>query len=674
MTQKIPLLFGVHAHQPVGNFPEVVDDAVVRCYQPFLETLYRFPDFAFAFHSSGWLLDYLGRHHAPVMHLLQEMVARGQVELVGAGDTEPVLASIPHQDRLGQLKAMKERLERNFGQCPQGAWLTERVWDPSSVPALVESGIRYVVVDDYHFLCAGLETADLGHFYRTEESGQPIDVFPISEALRYRLPFSEVAEAVAYIASIGQGSQHGIAAIYFDDIEKFGLWPDTYDWVYSQGWLEQFLAAILHSDTVVPMHFARYREMHQPRGIVYLPTVSYREMNAWTLPPDLAREYGGFLHQEQEAGRLERRKALIRGGTWKSFLARYPESNWMHKRMLQLSARFHTLPKHRQTQEMREMLYAAQSNDAYWHGLFGGIYLPHLRRAIFHAITRLEGLLDKVQKRSPLARLDVDLDGAEEWFYHDRVAQAVVRPSPHAAMVEWNHYPLAHNFGDVLARRDEAYHDRIRERQIPTVHDGAGIASAHDRISYRNAITEEDLVFDDLPCHSFLDHLGEELLSYQVREEADPPVFCAASTAGWRVEKSFGLRKGVLSVAYLCRPGPAEGGNTVLRTRLYLSMPSCDGPGGQLWVDGSQIGGFGQEAGTASGTDFLLKDSVLGGAVLWHLGFPASWRCWPHRTVSQSEAGFEKIMQGWVLELEWTLSCGQELQIGLTGRIMADHG
>jgi len=52
----------------------------------------------------------------------------------------------------------------------------------------------------------------------------------------------------------------------------------------------------------------------------------------------------------------------------------------MHKRMLGLSERLHVLPEDKRTLEMVDELYIAQANDAYWHGLFGGLYLPHLRR------------------------------------------------------------------------------------------------------------------------------------------------------------------------------------------------------------------------------------------------------------------------------------------------------
>ena len=283
----LALLFGAHGHQPVGNFPSVLATAHERCYRPFLRTLHRFPGFCFSLHFSGCLLDYLLARHPGDMALLAEMVDRGQVELFGGGDCEPVLAAIPERDRIGQILALSEMLERRFGCRPTGAWLTERVWEPTVVPALADCGIRYVTVDDYHFLCAGKDAGDLDGFHTTEEGGRRLDIFPISEALRYRLPFSPAADAVAYLEQLAAAGR--AAAIYFDDIEKLGI--------------------------------------------------------------------------------------------WRNFFTRYPESNWMHKRVLAASQRLAGLAPELRAPEMTSALYRAQGNDAYWHGLFGGIYLPHLRRA-----------------------------------------------------------------------------------------------------------------------------------------------------------------------------------------------------------------------------------------------------------------------------------------------------
>jgi len=126
------------------------------------------------------------------------------------------------------------------------------------------------------------------------------------------------------------------------------------------------------------------------------------------------------------------------------------------------------------------------------------------------------------------------------------------------------------------------------------------------------------------------------------------------------------LRNGCLSVRYAGKG--IKDAATTFTTRIYLAMPSCDGPAGCLSVDAAVVGGFAAElSGTAR--EFRLDDAVLGGSVEIQLPEQIAWQAWPHRTVSQSEAGFEKIMQAWVLELTWPVvgeefSASLQIQVG----------
>ena len=502
---SIALLLGVHAHQPVGNFDFVLEDAHQRCYRPFLQTLHRYPDFKFTVHFSGWLLDYLLVHFPQDMRLLQDMVARGQVELFGAGDTEPVLAVIPNADRIGQINALSNKLEKKLGARPTGAWLTERVWEATVVPALADAGIAYVTVDDYHFMCSGKRSEELNGFYTTEEDGRRLDLFPISEALRYRLPFSPAGEAVRFIESLAQAGKPA-AAVYFDDIEKFGIWPETYEWVYEKGWLQQFIEGVLASPIIRTQRYDEYHAQAKTRGVVYLPTASYIEMNEWTLPATAANAYADLVEASKQQGRFDQQKAFLRGGIWKNFLSRYPESNWMHKRMLGLSQRVHGLQGHGPQPELMDLLYQAQANDAYWHGLFGGLYLPHLRRAVYNALVKLEQRLDQLEVRPERALRDFDFDGQDELFLHNTLLQAIVRLDAHATVIELDAYALSHNFGDTLARQQEHYYRKIHLGENAHAHTGGGIASPHERVVFKHAVVPADLNVDAHPRALFHDH------------------------------------------------------------------------------------------------------------------------------------------------------------------------
>jgi alpha-amylase/alpha-mannosidase (GH57 family) len=651
----VSLLLGVHAHQPAGNFPEVVEHAHVRCYRPFLQTLHRYPDFRFAAHFSGWLLQYLFDRHPQDMALLREMVARGQAELFGGGDMEPVLASIPTRDRIGQVRALAARLERLTGRRPRGAWLTERVWDSTVVPALVDAGIEYVTVDDYHFLCTGKTLDELGGYYSTEEDGRKLDLFPISEGLRYRIPFAQAAEAVAFIEAAGEHA----AAVYFDDIEKFGIWPQTYEWVYEKGWLQAFIEGVLASPRIRTRHFDDFRREEPTRGVIYLPTTSYTEMNEWTLPAQRAHAYADLVQQERAHGRYERDKAFVRGGIWKNFLSRYAEANWMHKRMLGLSARVAALPVASHSPHMTDLLYRAQANDAYWHGLFGGLYLPHLRRAVYHAMVELEGTLDKVAPRAAWEQADVDLDGVEECFLHNPILQAVVRRDADAAIVELDSYSLRHNFADTLRRREEHYYRKMQlGEQQQAQHEG--IASAHDRVSFKHPIELADIEPDARPRSLFLDRCSVQGAWHLPRYIPLPPA-PAQLQAGFRgpcgpavISKHIGLLDNRLTVRYEI-DAPAEG---EFETELNLAMPSCDGFMGRYVFEGRIPGGFGHPLELPGITTLALEDQVLGGTLEVLSSVPMAVSGRPLHTVSQSEDGFEKVMQALTLTLRAPLAAG----------------
>jgi alpha-amylase len=561
-----------------------------------------------------------------------------------------VLASIPHRDRVSQIAVLSDKIERLFGQRPRGAWLTERVWESAVVPSLADTGIDYVAVDDYHFLCAGEPAARLDGFFTTEEDGRRLDLFPISEQARYRLPFSPAEGAVAWLEHLAREGHR--AAVYFDDIEKFGIWPETYHWVYEQGWLTRFIEGVLASKLIRTETYADFHARQKTRGIVYLPTTSYIEMNEWTLPAPAARAYHALVEQEKQAGRFEARKPFLRGGMWRNFFMRFPESNWMHKRMLDVSARLAALLAALRTPAMRAQLHRAQANDAYWHGLFGGLYLPHLRRAIWHNLLALEAALDGVSPPLTFERRDLDSDGHEEIFLRGADLLAVVRADGDAALAELSSRALAHNFGDTLRRHDEAYHDKLLATHGQHAQHG-GIASAHDRVAFRHDIAPADAEPDSRPRGMFVDcwHAAAGA-PRPVRDyaETSPATFAAPLGEG-RVAKSYVLDGDQLTVRY-----DSDGASGRLEIRLNIAMPSCDGYLGRyILEDGDIPCGFGDRLELPAARRLTLDDGVLGGSLVIAVDRPLALTARAHRTVSQSEAGFEKIMQAVELTGEWLL-------------------
>ncbi len=150
-------IFGIHNHQPVGNFDEVIEDAFGALTGPLWTCCERHPKIRVVMHFSGCLLDFFLARHPDFIERLRALGDRGQVEFMTGGYYEPILPVIPDADKIGQIEKLSDTIERYLGQRPIGIWLAERVWEPQLPAILAQAGVRYGVLDDWHFRCAGLE-------------------------------------------------------------------------------------------------------------------------------------------------------------------------------------------------------------------------------------------------------------------------------------------------------------------------------------------------------------------------------------------------------------------------------------------------------------------------------------------------------------------------------------
>ncbi len=463
------LLLCLHNHQPVGNFDFVLERAARDAYLPFLQTLADFPSVKVTIHFSGFLLRWLAERSPDTFSLLKLLSDRGQAEVMGGGMYEPILALLPERDRLGQIEAFAAEVERFFGKAPEGIWLAERVWEPDLPATLEAAGVKYVPLDDYHFVRAGCSPGELDGVYLTEYNGASVRVFPGSERLRYMIPFWDVGETLREIERLTSRAVPYPAAIFADDGEKFGVWPGTHRSVYGEGWLRRFFGGVAErADRLTTMTFGEYVSVAPPRGTVYLPTCSYAEMGEWALPPRSAARFGDLLH-ELRAGKMAELKPFLQGGYFRNFLRKYDESNQLHKRVLWVSERVAAAQRVRPVRgrAARDFLYRAQCNDVYWHGVFGGLYLNHLREAAYANLLRAEAASDAVlhgekERWTEVARGDIDLDGGEELLLKTSGLTLLAHAHDGGAVTEISLPRRAVALGHVLTRREEGYHEKFR--------------------------------------------------------------------------------------------------------------------------------------------------------------------------------------------------------------------
>ncbi|MFH0938470.1 MAG: alpha-amylase/4-alpha-glucanotransferase domain-containing protein [Planctomycetota bacterium] len=734
MAGRIRFVCLLHSHQPVGNFDHVVEEAYKMSYLPYMEVFEQFPEIPLTNHYSGCLLEWLEKRHPDYIDRLvrnceaialpaeQNETPRSRWEMIGGGYYEPIMTMLPERDRLGQIAHMVAYLAKRFGARPRGLWLPERVWEPGLVKDLADAGAKYLTLDDSHFKAAGLEDAELVGGFITEDQGRILRVYPASEQLRYLIPFAAVSECLKYLRSLLPEDGERVVC-YADDGEKFGVWPKTHQHVYLHGWLKEFLAALQSAQKegwlICSTLGDAYDEV-EAVGRIFLPENSYREMTEWALPTTRLVAYEAAIKHIKHYSALSQDPAikqiisLVKGGNWRYFKVKYLEGNNMYSKMMEVSAKVAKLPKKAALiDKARTHLYRGQCNCPYWHGVFGGMYLPHLRSAVYSELIKADKLADEITVAPTVGKVvqDFDFDGEKEVKLFNTHTALYLHPQRGGHLYEFDLRDINFNVGDTFSRRLEAYHDKVAHATIRSEDETASI---HDLILAKQPGLTQLLKYDTYQRESLVDHLSPTLLTPEDMLSGDPP-----SDPGFR-QDAYDLR-------VFTRRDDSRGGDS--RIAPTIAGDSCRGGSrtappmtapaviaelvrSDKWRDaevrvtkriilrqhnsfeieyviehcgGAAIDGFfGVEmnysllAGDAHDRYYFyadkanagklmtvadfgaqmyvgLKDEYLNVALILRTFEPARVVVSPVRTVSQSEGGFEAIYQSSSVVLQWPL-------------------
>lgn len=671
MTASVTLLMAIHCHQPVGNFGFVFEEAYAKSYDPFLQVLERHPEVRLSLHYSGCLLDWLLTHRPEFLDRIRHLVKRGQVELLASGYYEPILPLLPEADRQGQIAQMRAALKKHFRTDAEGLWLTERVWEPELPASLLRAGIRYTMVDTNQFagakawLPSALQVQDEAFWdllgsYTTEYAGSSIRLFPASKRLRYWMPFQRVEQTLDFLRRLKRDQP--VAITFADDGEKFGLWPKTYHWVYDEGWLDQFFSAFERERSwLSTTTFQQYVEAVPADGSVYLPCGSYEEMLEWS------------------------------GGHFRNFFTKYPEANALYQKMLGISRTLTelmaqgprlkvkgkksptsdlqppALRRNRLLCEAEQALYTGQCNCAYWHGVFGGLYLSHLRRAVSAQLIAAEQLLNHVEGARPsVTAIDADGDGREEIRLTTSAMSLLVDPAEGGAITEWNLYGPRVNLLDTLSRRYEPYHEKLKAKSQPATVSprGATPASIHDALGVKEENLASHLVYDDHRRSAWLDYALQQRPTLQelVSSAWGERRLWSSGPFEWIREPRQPRAKGSLSVTMVRAMGE---GCVRKQLRVFTDRPMLEC---RYELEGIRVPVVALEFNIALRDErylrtphelqqtnrFEMAEPTLGTSLSLALDPPATLMHVPIETVSESEEGLERIYQGLCVMCFWT--------------------
>jgi alpha-amylase len=421
---------------------------------------------------------------------------------------------------------------------------------------------------------------------------------------------------------------------------------------------------------------------------VYLPAASYREMGEWVLAPARGRELQRAKRELEKTAEAAPLVALLRGGFWRSFLVRYPEVADMYWKMLRLSdalaQEIARRPDDASLSEARTALWRGQANDAYWHGVFGGCYLPHLRRAVKQGLLECERRLAEASTGPGVvwSRGDLNGDGRTEIIARTRDLTVTVNPERGGTITELGWLPGGLDLADVLTRRPEIYHDRLRDDARdgtgtvsvgpgPPLEKEAGLATriAYDdfrRASLLDGWLDGDGALDPVhPWPGARAALGDWRLTATVDTGTDRRAMSITMTPEGAqpldIVKRVVVHDAKVEARYRVRAASGQrlGGRWVVQWNLALTAGSAADR--YLDLPGRPTLGSAGHAGERSEVSLVDEWARVHATLSWSSGGAMSWG--PVETVSVSEAGFERIYQGTAFLIAWSLPEADEIEL-----------
>jgi alpha-amylase len=483
----LPIVF--HFHQPVDNFPWVFEDVYKKSYEPLIDRIFLFPDVKITLHFSGNLLEWLLNKKPEFIDKLRSMARRGQIEIIGGGYYEPIFAIIPYRDKIAQMKKLSNLIKNEFDLEVKGAWLSERVWEPDYPSFLSEAGLKYVMVDDNHFRSTGITEEDTFYSYITENEGKTLRIFPINEELRYLTPWKPTYMSIDYLQKAADKIGNR-CVLFISDAEKMGVWGTTNEICYIHGhdegdngkpFIPAFLEQVANNEWIKSLTLTEYMEKFPAKSLIYLPTASYDKMEEWVLPTQIRKNFKRIRKDLKEDDEKREIYQFLKGGYWRFFLVKYPESNNMHKKMLYVRNKLIYTEENllrveeeslvsiilSKINEAWDEIYKAQCNDCYWHGLFGGVYLQFLRFSVYTHLINAEKLIDtinalinpKLASYIYVTPVDFNKDSKTEYIIESDIYNIYINPDDGGTIFEIDYKPKSYNLLNTLTRWPEAYHE-----------------------------------------------------------------------------------------------------------------------------------------------------------------------------------------------------------------------
>ncbi|MCK5450584.1 MAG: DUF1926 domain-containing protein, partial [Candidatus Omnitrophica bacterium] len=273
-----------------------------------------------------------------------------------------------------------------------------------------------------------------------------------------------------------------------------------YKLVYTKGWLRKFFLLLKENSAwLETVTYSDLLDSAETKDVGEVPMSSYSEMMEWS------------------------------GGNFRNFLKKYPEAERMHSRMIGVSETISNIfledltdEKYREAETAKKELFKAQSGCAYWHGAFGGVYLPHLREGVYKHLIRSQGIIDTFEAGNgkSICIVEHDSDKNEtETAIRNNFMDVYFESCGGGKIKELDHKVRGINLTNIISRSKEKYHKKLNRGYFKKIKKARCLAfkgetvDIHDILGVKDRGLKKILFYDKKERTSFNTHLFTDSFS-----------------------------------------------------------------------------------------------------------------------------------------------------------------
>jgi len=376
-----------------GTLPANIEEQYQTIIKKIFSYLYAHESLYLSVFIPGILLEWFEKKHPEILDVLNELVNRKQVEILGGGYYEPPFPLLLPVDRVGQIEYLTTSIRKIIGKRPRGITMAESIWDPSLISSCNSCGMEYALLDNRLIPRSSFRPIASYSPLIVENLGRTLTVIPLHQDLLPTIK-QKPEDFFSYLKNVKNSGNSFVFASFFA--------PEELAELFETGWMDSFLE--MHKTETsyrLSTSHAFLKECCNFKK-TFIPAGCMSDAAMWTLEPFVphAKVFSEALRP-----------------TVRDFLTLYPEAQKLYSRMINVSLMVSQCRGDKARKKAaREYLWAAQNYAVYLFTGKGGIADQKLRHTTYKNLINAEKLVreatDFVNNSSSF---DFDFDGTREY-------------------------------------------------------------------------------------------------------------------------------------------------------------------------------------------------------------------------------------------------------------------